>query len=89
MGSTLESKIKILTIVGVKGRPLQHSGVKKGIKTKTLLHLHVGYRSKERATFRGNFLCNISIYSILTFELCAMRGSFYKFLFPDADFFQA
>lgn len=56
---------------------------------KTLLHLHVGYRSKERATFRGNFLCNISIYSMLTFELCTMRGSFYTFLFPDADFFQA
>lgn len=46
----------------------------------------LGIDLSREELFRGNFLCNISIYSILTFELWAMRGSFYKFLSPDADF---
>lgn len=45
--------------------------------------LDIDLRREE--LFRGNFLCNISIYSILTFEPWSMRGSFYV-SFPNADF---
>lgn len=40
----------------------------------------------RRVWARGNFLCDVSIYSMLTFELWAMRGGFYKSLSPKADF---
>ena len=46
--------------------------------------LDIDLRREE--LFRGNFLCDVSIYSMLTFELWAMRGGFYKSLSPKADF---
>lgn len=49
----LEFKIKILITVGMKVRCLQPSAVKR--KNKTLLYLHVGYRSKLRGTFQRQF----------------------------------
>lgn len=53
----------------------------------TQLRLHVKYESEEREAFRGNLPCNISIYSVLTFEPWALRGSFC--FFPLMLIFQA
>lgn len=46
--------------------------------------LDIDLRREE--LFKGNFLCDVSLYSMLTFELWAIRGGFYKSPFRKADF---
>lgn len=66
----MESKIKILTTIGMKVSLLQSAGVEK----ETVSHVYICMWDKDlrrEQTSKRHFLCIISIYSILTFELWA------------------
>lgn len=66
----MESEIKILTTIGMKVSLLPSAGVEK----ETVRHAYIcmwDIDLRREQTSERHFLCIISIYSILTFELWA------------------